>query len=133
VKKLGDSVIREMVPCLEKGLESSDENLREGAMLGLSEMIHAATKEQVEENAAKLVPAVREGLCDDSAMVRRSAATAFQSLYRTLGSSTGEVVLPALLAELDADCNERTLSGLRELVRGPPFNGRCVMGPLRDR
>ena len=79
VRKLGDSVLNDMVPFLQRGLGSGDENMREGVCLGLAEMIGCATKEQVEDNIPKLLPAVREALCDESGEVRRHAAAAFRS------------------------------------------------------
>ena len=128
VRKLGDSVLNDMVPFLQRGLGSGDENMREGVCLGLAEMIGCATKEQVEDNIPKLLPAVREALCDESGEVRRHAAAAFQKLYRVVGSSTAHLVLPALLADLDAQFdpalgaeNNRSLVGLREIVQLRPY------------
>ena len=137
VRKLGDSVMREMVPFLEEGLRSGDENMREGVCLGLSEMMSCATKMQVEDNISKLVPAVREALCDDLANVRQHAAAAFQTLYRVVGSDAAEIVLPSLLKQLDADGadgdasaeSSRSLFGLREVLQRRPHDLLPILVP----
>ena len=47
VRKLGERILPEIIPILEKGLESSKSDEREGVCIGLSEIIDSTSKEQV--------------------------------------------------------------------------------------
>ncbi len=47
VRKLGERVLPEILPILERGLESEDSEHREGVCIGLAEIINNTSKEQV--------------------------------------------------------------------------------------
>ncbi len=128
VKKLGDQVLPEVVPFLRQGLESGNENMRQGVCLGLAEIMDCATPRQVEEFIDTLVPAIQDALCDPSAEVREQSAQAFHSLYKAVGVRSIEHVVPSLLKELgqegDGDdassARERAVYGLKEVLQLRP-------------
>ena len=87
VHKLGDRVLPDIVPILEAGLGADHPDTeREGVCLGLSELINAASKRQIEEYLPTLVPCVQRTLCDPNEDVRDAAAQAFDQLQRKTGS-----------------------------------------------
>lgn len=114
VKKLGDQVLPEVVPFLREGLESGNENMRQGVCLGLAEIMECATPRQVEEFFDTLVPAIQDALCDPSAEVREQSAQAFHSFYNAVGVRLIERVVPSLLTELGKEGNDECASNARE-------------------
>lgn len=128
VKKLGDQVLPEVVPFLRQGLESGNENMRQGVCLGLAEIMECATSRQVEEFIDTLVPAIQDALCDPSAEVREQSAQAFHSLYKAVGVRSIEHVVPSLLKELGQEgdsghassARERAVYGLKEVLQLRP-------------
>ena len=128
VKKLGDQVLPEVVPFLRQGLESGNENMRQGVCLGLAEIMDCATSRQVEEFIDTLVPAIQDALCDPSAEVREQSAQAFHSLYKAVGVRSIEHVVPSLLKELGQEgdgsdassARERAVYGLKEVLQLRP-------------
>eukprot|EP01041_Mallomonas_annulata_P003729 gene3729-7411_t len=119
VKKLGDYVLPEVVPHLQRGLSSSDESVRQGVCLGLSEILSASSHRQVEEYIDVLVEALQEALCDASDDVRGQAAQAFYTLFKSVGVQAISEVVPALLERLEAN-DESGMLGLREVVQVRP-------------
>ena len=65
VKKLGERVLPEIIPILEKGLESEHSEKRQGVCVGLSEIMTSTSREMVLSFADSLVPTVRKALCDE--------------------------------------------------------------------
>jgi hypothetical protein len=59
VKKLGERVLPSVVPTLREGLKSPDPEKRQGVCLGLSEVIGASTKRQLEDFLDILIQAVQ--------------------------------------------------------------------------
>jgi hypothetical protein len=47
VRKLGERVLPEIIPILEKGLDSSDSDQRQGVCIGLSEIMTACSRDYV--------------------------------------------------------------------------------------
>lgn len=47
VKKLGERVLPEIIPILEKGLDSDRADQRQGVCIGLSEIMKATSREHV--------------------------------------------------------------------------------------
>lgn len=47
VRKLGERILPEIIPILEKGLKSPKNDERQGVCIGLSEIIGSTSKEQV--------------------------------------------------------------------------------------
>ena len=79
VKKLGERVLPEIIPILEKGLESEHSEKRQGVCVGLSEIMTSTSREMVLSFADSLVPTVRRALCDElpEVMTRVSTVLAF--------------------------------------------------------
>ena len=105
VRKMGDRVLPVVVPHLRKQLKASaggdgDEALRQGVCLGLTEILAAASRRQVEEYLDSLMPALQEALCDKSEEVRSQAAKAFQTLFKNIGPRAVDDIVPALLARM---------------------------------
>jgi HEAT repeat protein len=105
VRKMGDRVLPVVVPHLRRQLKESrnsegDDALRQGVCLGLTEILAAATKRQVEDYIDSLMPALQEALCDKSEEVRSQAARAFQTLFKNVGPRAVDDIVPALLARM---------------------------------
>ena len=125
VKKLGERVLPEIIPILEKGLESNQPEKRQGVCVGLSEIMISTSKDMVLSFVESLVPTVRKALCDDIPEVRLAAAKTFESLHNTVGSRALDDILPPMLDQLssstsededDANIRENTLDGLRQVM-----------------
>jgi hypothetical protein len=129
VKKLGDRVLPIVVPHLSTGLSSLDIAVRRGVCVGLSEILSAATKVQIDQYLDTLVPALHIALCDEtSPEVRTQGALAFQTLVKTIGPSAVSNVVPSLLQQFKFLMNEDSIDlqncgpllGLGELVACKP-------------
>ncbi|XP_063238170.1 stalled ribosome sensor GCN1 isoform X2 [Bacillus rossius redtenbacheri] len=119
VRKLGERVLPEIIPILEKGLESDQPDQRQGVCIGLSEIMASTSKDMVLTFVNSLVPTVRRALCDPLPEVRQAAARTFDSLHATVGVRALDDILPAMLAQLndpDPRVAEATLDGLRQVM-----------------
>lgn len=85
VRKLGERVLPEIFPMLERGLKSSVVQEREGVCIGLSEIIQETSREYMSVYGPAIVPMVRSGLCDKEKEVRIAAAKTFESLHSAVG------------------------------------------------
>ena len=125
VKKLGDKVLPVIIPHLHKGLNDSNIsiNRRQGVCLGLTEILGAATKDQIDTYLYVLVPAIQQALCDPTSEVRAYAAKAFGTLYKGIQNKAIDEVVPSLLHRLspvDSDDDEFVLAGLCGVVLSKP-------------
>lgn len=129
VMKLGDRVLPVVMPYLEDGLSSEDTAMRQGVCLGLSEILTAASKRQIETYLSIIVKAMRKALCDEIEDVRKVAGKAFATLYKSIGSPALDEIVPALLkamaesGEVDSGDGQATATamlGLREVVMSRP-------------
>lgn len=119
VRKLGERVLPEIIPILERGLQSDRPDQRQGVCIGLSEIMASTSKDMVLTFVNSLVPTVRKALCDPLPEVRQAAAKTFDSLHSTVGSKALDDILPALLNQLNDDdpqVAECTLDGLRQVM-----------------
>ncbi|XP_053962827.1 eIF-2-alpha kinase activator GCN1 isoform X1 [Anastrepha ludens] len=119
VRKLGERVLPEIIPILEKGLNSEQADQRQGVCIGLSEIMASTSKEMVLSFVDSLVPTVRKALSDPLPEVREAAAKTFESLHSTVGTRALDEILPSMLEGLnDTDPNvaEHTLDGLRQVM-----------------
>ena len=125
VKKLGERVLPEIIPILEKGLESPQPEKRQGVCVGLSEIMISTSKDMVLSFVDSLVPTVRKALCDETPEVRLAAAKTFESLHNTVGSRALDDILPQMLEQLTSsevkdeeseNIRENTLDGLRQVM-----------------
>ena len=59
VRKLGERVLPEIIPILEKGLDSDDKDKRQGVCVGLPEIMNSTSRDMVLTFVDSLVPTVR--------------------------------------------------------------------------
>ncbi|XP_076383364.1 lethal (3) 80Fj [Megalopta genalis] len=119
VRKLGERVLPEIIPILEKGLQSDQADQRQGVCIGLSEIMASKNKDMVLTFVISLVPTVRKALCDPLPEVRQAAAKTFDGLHSTVGVRALDDILPAMLTQLnspDPAEAENTLDGLRQVM-----------------
>ncbi|KAK5645447.1 hypothetical protein RI129_006747 [Pyrocoelia pectoralis] len=119
VRKLGERVLPEIIPILERGLLSDQSDQRQGVCIGLSEIMASTSREMVLTFVNSLVPTVRKALCDPLPEVRQAAAKTFDSLHTTVGARALDDILPTMLSKLndsDPDVVEWTLDGLRQVM-----------------
>lgn len=119
VRKLGERVLPEIIPILERGLQSDQPDQRQGVCIGLSEIMASTSKDMVLTFVNSLVPTVRKALCDPLPEVRQAAAKTFDSLHSTVGVRALDDILPAMLTQLnspDPAIAENTLDGLRQVM-----------------
>lgn len=74
VRKLGEGVLVEILPILEDGMSSQDEDTRQGVTIAFSEIMTTAGKVHVLDFADQIIPAIRKALSDPSEDVREAAA-----------------------------------------------------------
>lgn len=119
VRKLGERVLPEIIPILEKGLDSEEADHRQGVCIGLSEIMASTSRDMVLTFVDSLVPTVRKALSDPLPEVRKAAAKTFDSLHNTVGSKALDDILPSMLEGLsdpDPFIAECTLDGLRQVM-----------------
>lgn len=64
MRKLGERVLPEVIPTLERGLDSPSSETRQGVCLGLSEVLASTPRQQLSMYLTVVIPAVRKALCD---------------------------------------------------------------------
>nr|XP_019554630.2 eIF-2-alpha kinase activator GCN1 [Aedes albopictus] len=119
VRKLGERVLPEIIPILERGLSSDQADQRQGVCIGLSEIMASTSRDMVLTFVNSLVPTVRKALADPLPEVRQAAAKTFDSLHTTVGTRALDDILPSMLESLsdpDPDVAEWTLDGLRQVM-----------------
>ncbi|KAI0222671.1 eIF-2-alpha kinase activator GCN1 [Lamellibrachia satsuma] len=117
VRKLGEKVLPEIIPILERGLESEESDQRQGVCIGLSEIMSSTSREHVLIYADSLVPTVSKALIDPLPEVREAAADTFSNLHANIGQRALEDILPALLRKLnDPELSEYALDGLKQVM-----------------
>lgn len=72
-QKLGDSIVTDVVPLLEKGMYSSDDRIRQGSCVGMTQIISSCGRTS-ELFLMRCVPLVKAALVDINPDVRGSAA-----------------------------------------------------------
>ena len=117
VKKLGERVLPEIIPILEKGLESDAPEKRQGVCVGLSEIMTSTSRDMVLSFTDSLVPTVQKALCDDNSDVRKAAAKTFDSLHSTVGAKALDDILPVMLERL-SDKSEETAKERENILDG---------------
>eukprot|EP00178_Gracilaria_changii_P004427 TRINITY_DN1710_c0_g2_i1.p1 TRINITY_DN1710_c0_g2~~TRINITY_DN1710_c0_g2_i1.p1 ORF type:complete len:2725 (-),score=407.02 TRINITY_DN1710_c0_g2_i1:10189-18363(-) len=104
-QKLGDRVVPEVLPALRSGIcnKEASARIRRGACEGLSELVGASPKNQLEEYADELVDTVYQALFDVLPIVRSVAAEAFALLLKPLGTTVVDVIVPRVIEKLSSD------------------------------
>lgn len=117
VRKLGERVLPEIIPILEKGLDSGESDQRQGVCIGLSEIMASTSREHVSVFADSLIPTVRRALCDPLPQVRQVAANTFDHLHTNIGQRALDEILPYLLQQLvNPGMSDEALDGLKQVM-----------------
>jgi HEAT repeat protein len=119
VRKLGERVLPEIIPILEKGLDSECDKQRQGVCIGLSEIMASTSRDMVLTFVDSLVATVRRALSDPLTDVRKAAAKTFDSLHSAVGQKALDDILPSMLEGLshpDPEIAECTLDGLKQII-----------------
>uniref|UniRef100_A0A5K3FSQ8 TOG domain-containing protein n=1 Tax=Mesocestoides corti TaxID=53468 RepID=A0A5K3FSQ8_MESCO len=125
VRKLGDRVLPEVIPHLEEGLNSPDDNKRRGVCNGLIEIMRNCQSEQIVSFSDHLTSPIRRSLTDPSPEVRKAGARAFDLLYSGIHLRAVDDILPDMFVQLDDPrTKEDALDGIRQLLA---LRGRAVM------
>ena len=83
----------QVIPMLEQGLDSPENQERQGVCIGLSEIIQQTSRDNVLLYVDSLLPTIRNALCDKEPDVRAAAAQTFDSLHSTVGKYVNEFSL----------------------------------------
>ncbi|OLL26067.1 Translational activator gcn1, partial [Neolecta irregularis DAH-3] len=117
VRKLGESVLAQLVPVLQSDLESTEAAMRMGVCSALTEIMASCGQHQIEEYETEFIAAVRMALVDTDVSVRLAAARSFDSLQETFGDRVIDQILPDLLRALQSDQTAATaLAALKEIM-----------------
>ncbi|ODN04906.1 Translational activator GCN1 [Orchesella cincta] len=119
VRKLGEKILPEIIPILEKGLESQRSDERQGVCIGLCEIMANTSREMILAFVDNLVPTLRKALCDPQPEVRQAAAQTFGSLHSNVGSRALEEIVPFLMKKLNEGNQaeaDQALDGLGQIL-----------------
>jgi hypothetical protein len=116
VRKMGENILHQIIPMLESGLVSDNPDSRQGVCIGISEILSAATKQQVADFGLLCIPSIRKALIDQETSVREAAALAFDLLHQTIGSKAVDEILPSLLKNLEGEGKAYALEALKEIM-----------------
>jgi hypothetical protein len=119
VHKMGDRVLGDVIPILERELDIAESTTRVGICIGLASVLEAVPRHHIAEYFDMLLPAITKTLCDDDSAVRIAAAGAFDGLYRGVGDRAVNECLPILLARMedpDPELSHSALQGVQQLL-----------------
>lgn len=111
-----DSILHDVVPILSEGINSKEVSTRQGACVGMYEILVSASNSGEVDFVSDCTSLVKLALVDSDPQVRESAAQSFDILHQTLGSRAIDDILPALLLNLKSDANAFALEGLKEIM-----------------
>ncbi|CAF4981480.1 unnamed protein product [Rotaria socialis] len=111
VRKLGERVLPEIIPILEKGLDSQQSDQRQGVCIGLSEIMAACSRDYIIAFSSTIIPTVRRALLDPLVEVRQSAAKTFENLHSSIGTQALDEILPYLLNVMQKDAIPNATNG----------------------
>ncbi|KDN49927.1 ARM repeat-containing protein [Tilletiaria anomala UBC 951] len=121
VRKLGERILRDTMPILRnRGVTGEDARTRSGVCLAVTEILQSATKAQLEDHEDSIIALIRHALVDESAVVRRAAAQAFDASQEYIGTKAIDDTIPTLLEAMsdpDNPGSETALAALREVMR----------------
>ena len=71
VRKMGDRVLRQIIPILQAGIKDSAAATRVGVCTGLTELLENISNTQLKEHLSQLLPTIQKALVDSDADVRQ--------------------------------------------------------------
>ena len=115
-QKMGEVIMVEVVPWLTCKFDdrNSDFLLREGACIGLNQLISMCNKDDIASCQDELIRAVKKCLLDPNEQVQRAAAHCFESLYDSVGSKTIEPIVIDLLRHMHG--NAAAMNALKQIM-----------------
>ncbi|KAK9866109.1 hypothetical protein WJX84_009505 [Apatococcus fuscideae] len=122
VRKMGERVLFQIVPILQKGMQSEDSETRQGVCYGLKEILENISRTQLMAYLSQLLPTVQNALCDSDAGVRQAAGSAFGVLFKGGAGSAVDNIIPSLLVSLEGGPQQaaQALEGLRVILSVRP-------------
>eukprot|EP00299_Pterocystis_sp_00344_P013126 c6397_g1_i1.p1 GENE.c6397_g1_i1~~c6397_g1_i1.p1 ORF type:complete len:852 (+),score=258.65 c6397_g1_i1:525-3080(+) len=118
VRRLNDRVLPTLLKILQQTLDTGDTVTRQGACLGLSELMRASSRAQVLQYLDSLLPAVRQALCDSEEEVREAAAESFNELHHGVGARVIDDIMPNLIGSLASeDTYPSAVHGLSQILK----------------
>ncbi|GJN92071.1 hypothetical protein Rhopal_005099-T1 [Rhodotorula paludigena] len=118
-RRLGESVLGEVIAILQKAMSSPDRRQREGVCLALTELMANTSKSSLEAHEDAVIAAVRSALVDSDASVRSAASQAFDVAQQTIGTRSIDETIPTLLDALQTPgpTADVALEALREVMQ----------------
>ncbi|KAK4055085.1 translational activator of GCN4 [Microbotryomycetes sp. JL201] len=118
-RKLGETVLGEIVSILAKAMSSTDRRQREGVCLALTEIMANATKSSLETHEGAIIDVVRAALVDSEPTVRSAAAQAFDVAQQVIGARSIDETIPTLLDALQqpGETADAALAALQEVMQ----------------
>ncbi|BGP36319.1 translational activator of GCN4 [Rhodotorula kratochvilovae] len=118
-RRLGESVLGEVIAILQKAMGSSDRRQREGVCLALTELMANTGKSALEAHEDAVIAAVRTALVDSDANVRSAAGQAFDVAQQVIGTRAIDETIPTLLDALQTPgaTADAALEALREVMQ----------------
>lgn len=99
VVKMPEYLLPDLIPALTRASEHHDPSMRQGACLGLTQVVRSARK-HVQSLLKDLLPVVETCICADSSIVQRAAAELFIALNRAAGGRVMDAILPKLVNDI---------------------------------
>ncbi|GAA5901674.1 hypothetical protein JCM8208_001574 [Rhodotorula glutinis] len=118
-RRLGESVLGEVIASLQKAMGSDDRRQREGVCLALTELMANTGKSALEAHEDAVIAAVRTALVDPDANVRSAAGQAFDVAQQVIGTRAIDETIPTLLDALQTPgpTADAALEALREVMQ----------------
>jgi hypothetical protein len=119
VRKLGERILPDIIPILERGLHSERSEQRQGVCIGLTEIMANTSRDNIIAFSDSLVPTVRKALMDPLPDVRYCAAKTFDNLHNMIGVKALDEVALFLMDEMKKEDGERSewaLDGLKQIM-----------------
>ncbi|KAJ8297218.1 eIF-2-alpha kinase activator gcn1 [Rhodotorula toruloides] len=118
-RRLGESVLGEVISILQKAMLSQDRRQREGVCLAFTELMANTSKSSLEAHEETVIAAVRSALVDSDASVRSAASQAFDIAQQVIGPRSIDEIIPTLLDALQTPgaTADAALEALREVMQ----------------
>lgn len=118
ILRLGDQLMPELLPLLEKSFVSSSVVNRQSVSDGLLHIVESCPKQLLLNNTNGLLKLTLKILKDEETKIRRNGAAIFAHIHKVTGDSSLESVFPSLLQLVqDPSTQELGLNAFEELMK----------------